>query len=72
MQLFECLNNSLTNKIWIFQNTVLVRYIPIESSQLRPEQSYLLYCDKGLMSRIQAQLMREKGFIKVGIFKPKL
>ena len=33
-------------------------------SQLHPEQSYLLYCDKGLMSRIQAQLMREKVSLK--------
>ena len=40
-------------------------------SRLHPDQSYILYCDKGLMSRIQAQLMREKGFIKVGVFKPK-
>ena len=39
-------------------------------NQLHTEKSYLLYCDKGIMSRIQAQLMRENGFTKVGIFKP--
>ena len=53
---------------------IVVAFFNLEQSlsQLRPEQSYLLYCDKGLMSRIQAQLIREKGFTKVGIFKPKL
>ena len=53
---------------------IAVAFFNLEQSlsQLHPEQSYLLYCDKGLMSRIQAQLMREKGFIKVGVFKPKL
>jgi len=32
--------------------------------------SYLLYCDKGIMSRIQAQVMREKGFNQIAIFTP--
>jgi thiamine biosynthesis protein ThiI len=30
--------------------------------------SYLLYCDKGIMSRIQAQLMRDKGFEQVAVY----
>ena len=53
---------------------IAVAFFNLEQSlsQLHPEQSYLLYCNKGLMSRIQAQLMRETGFIKVGVFKPKL
>ena len=29
---------------------------------------YLLYCDKGIMSRMQAQLMRDKGFEQVAVF----
>lgn len=32
---------------------------------------YLLYCEKGIMSRLQALLMREKGFNLVGIFSIK-
>ena len=32
--------------------------------------SYLLYCDKGIMSRLQAQVMREKGFKQIAIFTP--
>jgi rhodanese-related sulfurtransferase len=31
----------------------------------------LLYCEKGIMSRLQALLMREKGFNLVGIFSGK-
>jgi len=32
--------------------------------------SYLLYCDKGIMSRMQAQLMHDKGFELVAVFSP--
>ncbi|MCT2529549.1 hypothetical protein N2382_01645 [SAR92 clade bacterium H921] len=39
--------------------------------QLDPDICYLLYCDKGIMSRLQAALMREKGFSKVGMFSIK-
>ena len=30
--------------------------------------SYLLYCDKGIMSRLQAQVMRDQGFKQIAIF----
>ncbi|MDG1485141.1 MAG: hypothetical protein P8Q25_02330 [Porticoccaceae bacterium] len=30
--------------------------------------SYLLYCEKGIMSRLQAQLMRDKGFEQVAVY----
>jgi len=36
--------------------------------QLNKNTCYLLYCEKGIMSRLQALLMREKGFNLVGIF----
>ena len=39
--------------------------------QLDPDICYLLYCEKGIMSRLQAALMREKGFSKVGMFSIK-
>ena len=38
--------------------------------ELDPQKTYRLYCDKGIMSRLQAQLMREKGFKQVAIFTP--
>jgi len=36
--------------------------------ELDPQQTYRLYCDKGIMSRLQAQLMRDKGFPQVAVF----
>jgi thiamine biosynthesis protein ThiI len=36
--------------------------------QLDPLKSYLLYCDKGIMSRLQANLMCDQGFEQVAIF----
>ena len=39
--------------------------------QLDKKTCYLLYCEKGIMSRLQALLMREKGFNLVGIFSGK-
>ena len=39
--------------------------------QLNKNTCYLLYCEKGIMSRLQALLMREKGFNLVGIFSGK-
>ena len=35
---------------------------------LDKSSSYLLYCDKGIMSRLQAQLMRDRGFEQVAVF----
>ena len=37
--------------------------------ELNPSQNYLIYCDKGIMSRLQANILWEKGFHKVGILK---
>ena len=39
--------------------------------QLDKNLCYLLYCEKGTMSRLQAILMREKGFNQVSIFSAK-
>lgn len=39
--------------------------------QLDKNLCYLLYCEKGIMSRLQAILMREKGFKQVGVFNTK-
>ena len=36
--------------------------------ELDPQKTYRLYCDKGIMSRLQAQLMRDKGFSQVAVF----
>jgi len=39
--------------------------------KLDRQKSYLLYCDKGIMSRLQAQLMRDQGFDQVAVFTGK-
>jgi thiamine biosynthesis protein ThiI len=38
--------------------------------QLDRQQSYLLFCDKGIMSRLHADTLSKQGFTKVGIFTP--
>ena len=40
------------------------------TDQLDKQQSYLLYCDKGVMSRLHADALSKQGFIKVGVFTP--
>lgn len=37
---------------------------------LPTDQHYLLYCDKGVMSRLHASHLREQGYSNVGIFRP--
>lgn len=39
-------------------------------AQLDQRQSYLLYCDKGVMSRLHAELLREAGFRNVAVYRP--
>lgn len=41
------------------------------SGKLDKNQSYLLYCDKGIMSRLHADALSKQGFKKVGVFTPK-
>ena len=40
------------------------------TDQLDKQQSYLLFCDKGIMSRLHADALIKQGFIKVGVFTP--
>ncbi len=39
-------------------------------AELSSEAAYLLYCDKGLMSRLHAELLVERGFTRVGVYRP--
>jgi tRNA uracil 4-sulfurtransferase len=39
-------------------------------SQLRASRRYLLYCDRGIMSRLQAEQLKASGFGYVGIYQP--
>lgn len=38
--------------------------------QLDRQQTYLLYCDKGIMSRLHADALSKQGFTKIGVFTP--
>ena len=40
------------------------------SGQLDKNRSYLLYCDKGIMSRLHADALCKQGFKKIGVFTP--
>ena len=38
-----------------------------KSVDLDPQASYLIYCEKGIMSRLHAAILRDRGFHNVGI-----
>ncbi len=38
--------------------------------ELRGDTRYLLYCDKGVMSRLHAELLVEQGFANVAVYRP--
>ena len=37
---------------------------------LPKEQTYLLYCDRGVMSKLQALYLKEQGFDNVKVYRP--
>ncbi len=39
-------------------------------AELQPDQHYLLYCAKGVMSRLHATHLKESGFANVGVYRP--
>ncbi|VFP87275.1 thiazole biosynthesis protein [Candidatus Erwinia haradaeae] len=43
-------------------------YLDSQFSSLDQNKSYLLYCNNGLMSRLQMLFLREKGFNNVSIY----
>jgi thiamine biosynthesis protein ThiI len=49
-----CLSTSCTNAI----------------SELDPQQHYLLYCERGVMSQLQAQFLYTQRFQRIAVFKP--
>ncbi|MBY6064943.1 tRNA uracil 4-sulfurtransferase ThiI [Pseudidiomarina sediminum] len=40
-------------------------------TELATDKQYLLYCEKGVMSKLQALYLQEQGFTNVGVFQPK-
>ena len=41
-----------------------------EVENFAPDKEYLLYCDKGVMSQMQAHHLQEKGFGNIKVFRP--
>lgn len=39
-------------------------------ADLDPGQQYLLYCDRGVMSRLHGELLYEKGHTNIGVYRP--
>ena len=37
---------------------------------LEAETEYLLYCEKGVMSRLHAEILREKGCTNIAVYRP--
>ncbi len=54
---------------------VEVKHIPFfklatQFGDLDQSKNYLLYCDRGVMSRLQALLLQENGFTNVKVYRP--
>src|SRR5690606_18336121 len=41
-----------------------------EVASLDPARQYLLYCDRGVMSRLHAELLHDKGYANIGVYRP--
>ncbi|MGS0726315.1 thiazole biosynthesis protein, partial [Shewanella sp. 0m-11] len=39
-------------------------------ADLDKEKSYLLYCDRGVMSKLQALYLQEQGYTNVKVYRP--
>lgn len=53
-----------------------VRHIPFfelgqHKEDFKNEKNYLLYCDKGTMSQMHTQQLKQQGFDNIKVFKPK-
>ena len=63
----------MDNELKLKENEVVA--IPFFEIQKRfadqpQESNYLLYCDRGIMSRLHAELLLEAGYQNVGVYRP--
>lgn len=58
--------------IWTNNQIISVPFFNISQcfKDLDKQQSYLLFCDKGIMSRLHADTLSKQGFEKIGVFTP--
>jgi thiamine biosynthesis protein ThiI len=54
-------------------NTILIPFYTLnrEFESLAKDKSYLLYCDKGIMSQLHAAHLYDAGHSNVGVYRPK-
>lgn len=55
---------------------VEIRHVPFFKlatafAELDSDKHYLLYCEKGVMSKLQALYLHEQGYANVGVYQPK-
>tara|TARA_B110000503_G_scaffold96181_1_gene144724 strand:- start:536 stop:817 length:282 start_codon:yes stop_codon:yes gene_type:complete len=57
---------------WPTHRVIVVPFFKLteQIDTLNKHQSYLLYCERGIMSRLQADAMCKKGFCNIAIFAP--
>jgi thiamine biosynthesis protein ThiI len=41
-----------------------------KSAEFEAATEYMLYCDRGVMSRLHAELLREKGLENISVYRP--
>lgn len=56
-------------------DNVEVKHLPFfklgtKFGDLDQSKTYLLYCDRGVMSRLQALYLQEQGFSNVKVYRP--
>ena len=53
-------------------NIELAPFYALQNSykKLDPSRQYLLYCDKGVMSQLHAELLKEQGFDNLAVYRP--
>jgi len=58
--------------IWPTNKIIRMPFFQIKKQldELDRHQSYLLYCEKGIMSRLHADALRKNGFEKIAVFTP--
>ena len=52
------------------KSTLVSNQLHKRYSELDPQQHYLLYCERGVMSQLQAQFLYTQRFQRIAVFKP--
>lgn len=69
----EALNQPVPEALYSDNELIHIPYFRIQKEFARTDSKkrYLLYCDKGVMSRLHAELLLESGYRNVGVYRPR-